>query len=79
MAGLSRARRDLEHRPRADSLSALAGEFTGFDFGTCRTREGTALTAQRRDASEPGVFAVITPDVDEMRAALTEDLPPDSG
>lgn len=50
----------------------LAAEFPAFDFTTQRARDGISLVAVRRDgAGEPGVYAVITPDPAEMRAALS--------
>jgi hypothetical protein len=60
---------------RLDRMAlALAAEFGGWDIGTCRSRDGRSLTAQRRaGASEPGVYAVITPDAGEMRRVLAED------
>ena len=58
----------------------LAAEFRQFDFGTTTTWDGPALIAVRKDrGAGPGTCAVITPDMDEMRAALAEDSPPDSG
>jgi len=54
-------------------LSKLADEFPGYDFGTQRTWEGTSIIAIRQDGSaRPGLYVVITPDLDEMRRALLE-------
>jgi len=54
----------------------LDGEFGEFDVTICRARGGYALAAQRRDAGEAGLYAVVTPDPDEMRRLLNEDSPP---
>jgi hypothetical protein len=61
-------------------LRALAAEFRRFDFGTLRMRDGSSLIAVRRKPGEPGLYAIITDDEDEMRDALREDagLPPRS-
>lgn len=75
-------RRAPDRRPEGQ-LDAAAGEldaeFAGFDVGVCDTWDGRALAAQRRDSAEPGLYAFITPDADEMRAALEEDSPPGGG
>lgn len=58
----------------------LAKEFPQYDFGTCATWDGPALIALRKDrGAAPGTCAVITADVDEMRAALLEEAPADPG
>lgn len=55
----------------------LAAEFRAYEFSTCTTWDGPALIALRKDrGAAPGTCAVITPDMDEMRAALAEDSPP---
>ena len=55
-------------------LRKLAAKFGDrFDFGTQRTSDGISLTAVRREPDEPGLYAVITDDPDEMRDALRED------
>ena len=55
-------------------LSKLADEFPGYDFGTQRTWDGTSIVAIRQgDSARPGLYVVITPDMDEMRRALGED------
>src|SRR5216684_3515489 len=57
----------------AAGLSKLAAEFPGYAFSTQRTWEGIALIAVRQDGSaRPGLYAVITGDLDEMRRALLE-------
>src|SRR5579864_3693844 len=57
----------------AAGLSKLAAEFPGYEFSTQRTWEGIALIAVRQDGSaRPGLYAVITADLDEMRDALLE-------
>src|SRR5260370_12963273 len=57
----------------AAGLSKLAAEFPGYGFSTQRTWEGIALIAVRQDGSaRPGLYAVITADLDEMRRALLE-------
>src|SRR5260370_1053976 len=57
----------------AAGLSKLAAEFPGYAFSTQRTWEGIALIAVRQDGSaRPGLYSVITADLDEMRRALLE-------
>jgi hypothetical protein len=54
-------------------LTELAAEFPGYDFGTQRTWDGVSLIAVRQDGSaRPGLYLVITADLDEMRRALLE-------
>jgi len=54
-------------------LSELAAEFPGYEFSTQQTWEGISLIAVRQDGSaRPGLYVVITPDLDEMRRALLE-------
>jgi hypothetical protein len=56
-------------------LSELAAEFPGYEFSTQQTWEGISLIAVRQDGSaRPGLYLVITPDLDEMRRALLESL-----
>ena len=56
-------------------LSELAAEFPGYEFSTQRTWDGVSLIAVRQDGSDrPGVCVVITPDLDEMRRALLENM-----
>jgi hypothetical protein len=57
----------------AAMLSELAVEFPGYEFSTQRTWEGVSLIAVRQGGSDrPGLYVVITPDLDEMRRALLE-------
>ena len=61
------------------TLSELAAEFPGYEFSTQRTREGISLIAVRQDGSaRPGLYVIITPDLDEMRRALLENTEPES-
>ena len=56
-------------------LTELAAEFPGYDFSTQRTWEGVSLIAVRQDGSaRPGLYAVITADLDEMRRALQDEV-----
>ena len=56
-------------------LSELAAEFPGYEFSTQRTWEGVSLIAVRQYGSDrPGLCVVITPDLDEMRRALRENM-----
>ena len=56
-------------------LSELAAEFPGYEFSTQQTWEGISLIAVRQDGSaRPGLYGVITPDLDEMRRALLESM-----
>jgi hypothetical protein len=59
---------------RLDALvSVLAAEFPVYSFATQRTWNGVSLTAQdKHGAAQPGVYAVITNDPDEMRRSLRE-------
>jgi hypothetical protein len=57
----------------AAMLSELAAEFPGYEFSTQRTWEGVSLIAVRHPGSaRSGLYAVITPDLDEMRRTLLE-------
>ena len=57
-------------------LSGLAAEFPGYDFATQQTWEGTSIIATRRGGcAQPGLYAVVTADPDEMRRALLEQEP----
>ena len=52
-------------------LSELAAEFPGYEFSTQRTWDGVSLIAVRHPGSaRSGLYAVITPDFDEMRQTL---------
>jgi len=55
-------------------LRDLAAEFPGYEFAAQRTSDGISIVAVRHDGcAEPGLYAVITDDADEMRRALLED------
>ncbi len=57
----------------AAGLSELAAEFPGYEFSMQQTWEGVSLSAVRQDGSaRPGLYAVITADLEEMRRALRE-------
>ena len=61
----------------ATELSGLAAEFPGYEFGTQRTWDGISIVAVRQDgAARPGLYVVVTDDLDEMRRALGEYEPP---
>jgi hypothetical protein len=54
-------------------LSELAAEFPGYEFATQRTWSGISIIARRHGGCVwPGLYAVVTDDVDEMRRALRE-------
>ena len=54
-------------------LSSLAAEFPGYEFGTQRTWGGISITAVRHDgAARPGLYVVVTDDLNEMRRALLD-------
>jgi hypothetical protein len=54
-------------------LSGLAAEFPGYEFGTQRTWGGISITAVRHDgAARPGLYVIVTDDLNEMRRALLE-------
>jgi hypothetical protein len=54
-------------------LSDLAAEFPDYDFATQQTWDGRSIIATRREGcAEPGLYAVVTRDLDEMRSALHE-------
>lgn len=54
-------------------LSELAAEFPGYEFATQRTWGGTSIVARRHEGcAQPGLYAVVTGDLDEMRRALLE-------
>jgi hypothetical protein len=54
-------------------LSALAAEFPGYDFATQQTWSGVSFVARRHgDCLRPGLYAVVTGDLDEMRRALLD-------
>ena len=54
-------------------LSELAAEVPGYEFATQQTWDGISIIARRHGGgAPPGLFAVVTNDVDEMRRALLE-------
>ena len=54
-------------------LSELAAEFPGYEFATQPTWDGISIIARRHgDCARPGLYAVVTDDLDEMRGALLE-------
>lgn len=54
-------------------LSGLADEFPGYDFATQRTWDGTSIIAKcHGGCGRPGLYVVVTDDLDEMRRALRE-------
>jgi hypothetical protein len=54
-------------------LSELAAEFPDYDFATQQTWDGKSIIAMRRGGcAQPGLYAVVTGDLDEMRRALLE-------
>jgi hypothetical protein len=54
-------------------LSELAATFPGYEFATQPTWDGLSIIALRREGcARPGLYAVITDDVDEMRRTLLE-------
>jgi hypothetical protein len=54
-------------------LSKLAAEFPGYEFATQQTWDGTSIIARRHEGcARPGLYAVVTNDVDEMRRTLLE-------
>jgi hypothetical protein len=54
-------------------LSRLAAEFPGYEFATQPTWDGISIVARRHEGcARPGLYAVITDDLNEMRRALLE-------
>jgi hypothetical protein len=54
-------------------LSELAAEFPDYEFAKQRTWGGISILATRRGGcAQPGLYAVVTGDLDEMRRALLE-------
>jgi hypothetical protein len=54
-------------------LSGLAAEFPGYNFTTQQTWDGISIIARRHEGcAQPGLYAVVTDDLDEMRRALLE-------
>jgi hypothetical protein len=57
-------------------LGGLAAEFPDYEFGTQRTWGGISIVAVcHHGATRPGVYVVVTDDLDEMRRALLENEP----
>ena len=55
-------------------LSELEAEFPGYEFATQPAWGGISISAIRREGcARPGVYAVVTGNLDEMRRALLED------
>ena len=54
-------------------LSGLAAELPGYEFATQQTWDGISILATRRGGcAQPGLYVVVTGDLDEMRRALLE-------
>jgi len=54
-------------------LSALAAEFPGYEFATQQTWGGISIVARCHGGCvRPGLYAVVTDDLDEMRRTLLE-------
>jgi hypothetical protein len=54
-------------------LSELTAEFPGYEFATQQTWAGISIIARRHGGgAQPGLYAVVTNDADEMRRALLE-------
>ena len=61
----------------AAELNGLAAEFPGYEFATQQTWDGISIIARRHGGgARPGLYAVVTDDVDEMRRALLGQEPP---
>jgi hypothetical protein len=71
-ADLFGARRISGGRGLARELSELAVEFPGYEFATQQTWDGTSIAARRHGGTRPGLHAVVTGDLDEMRRTLLE-------
>lgn len=55
----------------ASQVARASAEFPGYRIGTQRTYSGFSLVAVRRDGiQQPGVYAVITDDLAELRNVL---------
>jgi hypothetical protein len=55
------------------NLNELAAEFPGYEFAWQRTWGGIAIVATRHGGcANPGLYAVVTDDPDELRSALLE-------
>ena len=61
-------------------LSELAAEFPGYEFATQQTWDGVSVIATRRGGgARPGLYAVVTDDLDEMRRAFSSTKRPPPG
>jgi hypothetical protein len=57
----------------AAELNGLAAEFPGYEFATQQTWDGISIVARRQGGCvRPGLYAVVTDDLEEMRRALRE-------
>jgi hypothetical protein len=57
----------------AAELIGLAAEFPGYEFAMQQTWNGVSIIARRHEGcARPGLYAVVTGDLDEMRRALLE-------
>jgi hypothetical protein len=63
----------------AAELSGLAAEFPGYEFATQQTWGGISIIARSHTGcARPGLYAVVTGDLDELRRALLEHERPQS-
>jgi hypothetical protein len=54
-------------------LSGLAAEFPDYEFATQQTWGGIAIIARRQEGcARPGLYAIVTGDLDEIRRAIRE-------
>ena len=60
--------------PGSEALGALAAEFPGYEFATQQKwGGGVAIVARRHGGcARPGLYVVVSDDLDEMRRALLE-------
>jgi hypothetical protein len=65
------------HLVTGADLTELTAEFPGYEFATQPTWDGLAIVARRHGGcAQPGLYAVITADPEEMRRALLEHQEP---
>jgi len=72
---------DTDHDPGGHAvvsvpaeLSELAAEFPGYEFATQQTWDSISVIATRRGGcARPGLYAVVTDDLDEMRRVLLDE------
>jgi hypothetical protein len=58
---------------RPAELSELAAEFPDYEFATQQTWGGISIIATRHEGcAQPGLYAVVSGDLDELRRALLE-------